>query len=127
MTIDLKIDGPDNWANILWSKQIGSVDGQLGNRLPSIILTPDGRLEVSASFSGIWNWYWNTEIIRGIGWFTLNLRHYNGKFQIYIDNVLKHEYINTMPQDWDNVELALGFGSAAVAEFKNFVFQGFGK
>ena len=32
-----------------------------------------------------------------------------------------------MPQDWDHVELALGFGSAAVAEFKNFVFQGFGK
>ena len=78
-------------------------------------------------FSGFWNWYWITEIIRGIGWFTLNLRHYNGKFQIYIDNVLKHEYINTMPQDWDNVELALGVGSAAVAEFKNFVFQGFGK
>ena len=53
------------------------------------------------------------------------------QFQIYIDNVLKHEYINTMPQDWDNIELVLGFqsnqDSVAVAEFKNFVFKGSGK
>ena len=128
MTIDLKIKGPaNNWANILVVKQIGVPTKHYGFRIPSLNLTPYGRLEVSASFSGKWNWYWNTEKVRGIGWFTLNLRHVDGKFQIYIDNVLKHEYDNTMPQDWDNVELIFGFGSAAVAEFKNFVYQGFGK
>ena len=136
MKIDLKIEGPDKWANILQVKKIGLSQGQYGYRLPTIYVTPEGRLEVSASFSGTWNWFskkvrFDGPVVRRNGWFTLNLLHNNGKFQIYIDNVLKDEYVNTIPQDWDNVELIFGFDKdgvpAAVAEFKNFVYRGFGK
>ena len=136
MTLDLKLEafGVNRWLNILTVRKKGLQDEEYGSRLPTLKLTPSGKLEVSISL-GIrnWpsrNWHWYSRKLDK-NWFNLKLRHSDGKFQIYIDNVLKQKYINTVPQEWDDVELILGYGSRVhglwfkIAEYKNFLYQGF--
>ena len=131
LSIDLKVKGPANvWSCILAVRKKGVQFGQYGSRVPSLVLTPHGQLEVSASFSGIWNWYWNNPRTSFETWFNLKLRHnQEGKFQIYIDHVLNVEYVNGIPQEWENMEVILGDTFSADettnAEYRNLLYQGF--
>ena len=128
MTLDLKVLGPTNlWSNILIVRKKGLQSGKYGSRIPRLVMSPNRILEISASLSGDWNWYWDTPTqILYDNWFNLKLRHYDGKLKIFIDNVLNHEYINTYPQEWDDMELVLGsYPRPTFAEYKNFLYQGF--
>ena len=128
MTLDLKVLGPTNlWSNILIVRKKGLQSGEYGSRIPRLVMSPNRILEISASLSANWNWYWDAPSpILYKNWFNLKLRHYDGKLQIFVDNVLNHEYINTYPQEWDDMELVLGsYPTPTIAEYKNFLYQGF--
>ena len=126
ITLDLKVQGPANaWSKILTVRKKGFPKGKYGCRVPTLVIDPHGQLEVSASFSGKWNWAWYSAKLDKT-WFSLKLRHYEGNFQIYIDNVLKHQYVNTQPQEWDDMELVLGnHHTVTNGEYRNLLFQGF--
>ena len=126
ITLDLKVQGPANaWSKILTVRKKGFPKGKYGCRVPSLVIDPHGQLEVSASFSGQWNWAWYSAKLDKM-WFSLKLRHYHGTFLIYIDSILKHQYVNTKPQEWDDMELVLGsYPTPTIAEYKNFLYQGF--
>ena len=89
MRLDLKVnDQPNKWSSILVVSNTDLQEGEYGSRMPSFALTQNGELEVTVSFDRNKITGWKSGKL-GQTWFNLRLRHYDGEFQIYLDNVLE--------------------------------------
>ena len=126
MRLDLKVnDQPNKWSSILVVSNTDLQEGEYGSRMPSFALTQNGELEVTVSFDRNKITGWKSGKL-GQTWFNLRLRHYDGEFQIYLDNVLEFCYWNRKPQELVNTKLVLGNGPLVTnAEYRNLIFQGF--